>query len=212
MFTGLIEAIGRVERVEPVTGGPGRSIRVATPVAAELRPGDSVAVNGVCLTVTAADATGFGAEISPETLRVTTLGDAMPGRVVNLERPLRADARIGGHFVLGHVDGVGEVTAFAPDGACHVLEIDSPPAVARYFIPKGSVAVDGISLTLAAIAGRKFRVQVVPFTAAHTTLGGIRAGDRVNLEADVLGKYVAGLLQAPGGGLADPAGLMERRR
>jgi riboflavin synthase alpha subunit len=212
MFTGLIEAIGRVEHVESGATGPGRSIRVATPVAAELRPGDSVAVNGVCLTVTAADAQGFGAEISPETLRVTTLADAMPGRFVNLERPLRADARLGGHFVLGHVDGVGQVIAFTPEGDCYSLEIESPAAVARYFIPKGSVAVDGISLTMAAIAGTSFRVQVVPFTASHTTLGGIRAGDRVNLEADVLGKYVAGLLQAPGSGLADPAGPTEKRR
>jgi riboflavin synthase len=212
MFTGLIEAIGRVERVESGAAGPGRSIRVATPVAAELRPGDSVAVNGVCLTVTSADAHGFGAEISPETLRVTTLAEAMPGRFVNLERPLRADARLGGHFVLGHVDGVGHVTAFAPDGECYSLEVESPAAIARYFIPKGSVAVDGISLTMAAIDGTSFRVQVVPFTASHTTLGSIRVGDRVNLEADVLGKYVAGLLQAPGFGTADRAGLTEKSR
>jgi riboflavin synthase alpha subunit len=212
MFTGLIEAIGRVEHVVSGASGSGRSIRVATPVGAELRPGDSVAVNGVCLTVTAADVEGFGAEISPETLRVTTLGDTRPGRFVNLERPLRADARLGGHFVLGHVDGVGQVTAFVADGDCYSLEIESPAAVARYFIPKGSVAVDGISLTMAETAGTRFRVQIVPFTASHTTLGGIRAGDRVNLEADVLGKYVAGLLQAPGSGVSAPSALTEKRR
>jgi len=198
MFTGLIEAIGRVERVGAGAGGAGRSCRVATTVAAELRPGDSIAVNGVCLTVVAADAAGFDAELSPETLRVTTLAGLAPGRAVNLERPLRADARLGGHFVLGHVDGVGQVAVFAPDGDCHVLEVECPPAVAVYLIPKGSIAVDGISLTIAGCAAGRVRAQIVPFTASHTTLGGVRAGDRVNLEADVLGKYVAGLLQTQG--------------
>jgi riboflavin synthase alpha subunit len=207
MFTGLIETTGRVERVQTVATGDGRGCRIATPVAAELRPGDSIAVNGVCLTVTEADASGFGAGISPETLRVTTLADLAPGHVVNLERPLRADARLGGHFVLGHVDGVGQVVAFTPDGDGYVLEVDSPAAVARYLISKGSIAVDGISLTIAAFTAGRFRAQIVPFTASHTTLGGIRAGDRVNLEADVLGKYVAGLLQAPVA--ADRPGLTE---
>jgi riboflavin synthase len=195
MFTGLIETLGQVERFESVASGTGRACRISTPMAAELRPGDSIAVNGVCLTVIDADARGFGAEISPETLRVTTLGGLAPGRVVNLERPLRADARLGGHFVLGHVDGVGEVVAWTPEGDAHVLEVDSPAAVSRYLIPKGSIAVDGISLTIAAFTAGRFRAQIVPFTKSHTTLGGIRAGDRVNLEADVLGKYVAGLLQ-----------------
>ena len=211
MFTGLIETLGRVDRVEAGAAGAARRCRIATPVGAELRPGDSIAVNGVCLTVIAADALGFSADLSPETLRVTTLAALAPGRAVNLERPLRADARLGGHFVLGHVDGVGEVAAFAADGDGHTLDIECPPEVARYLIPKGSIAVDGISLTIAALAAERFRAAIVPFTASHTTLGGIRAGDRVNLEADVLGKYVAGLLQTPGVP-AGESGLREKHR
>lgn len=208
MFTGLIETLGRVDRLETGAAGAGWSCRIATPIGAELRLGDSIAVNGVCLTVTAADPDGFGAEISPETLRVTTLGDLATGGAVNLERPLRADARLGGHFVLGHVDGVGRVVAFTPEGDCYSLEVESPAAVARFLISKGSIAVDGVSLTIAACAAGRFRVQIVPFTASHTTIGAIRAGDRVNLEADVLGKYVAGLLHATGVG-ADRSGLTE---
>jgi riboflavin synthase len=196
MFTGLIESVGHVERV--LGARDGRTIRVATPLGAELRPGDSVAVNGVCLTATAVDASGFEATISPETRRITTLGEVTPGRSVNLERPLRADARLGGHFVLGHVDAVGVVVSFTPDGECYALDVEYPAVVAPYLVHKGSIAIDGISLTIASLSGARLGVQIVPFTAAHTTLATARAGDRVNLEADVLGKYVAAMLNTAG--------------
>jgi len=174
--------------------GTGRRLRIDTALGAELRAGDSIAVNGVCLTVVACDATGFAADISPETVRVTTLGDRAPGEPVNLERPLRADARLGGHFVLGHVDGVGRVAALRPDGDGYWLEVDVPEPLEPYMISKGSIAVDGISLTIASLDTGRVGVAIVPFTLAHTTLGSARVGDRVNLEADVLGKYVARLL------------------
>ena len=192
MFTGIVEATGRVARVDPA--GTGRRLRIDTALGAELRAGDSIAVNGVCLTVVACDATGFAADISPETVRVTTLGDRAPGEPVNLERPLRADARLGGHFVLGHVDGVGRVAALRPDGEGYWLEVDVPEPLEPYMISKGSIAVDGISLTIASLDTGRVGVAIVPFTHAHTTLGSARVGDRVNLEADVVGKYVARLL------------------
>jgi riboflavin synthase len=192
MFTGIVEATGRVARVDPA--GTGRRLRIDTTLGAELRAGDSIAVNGVCLTVVACDATGFAADISSETVRVTTLGDRTAGEPVNLERPLRADARLGGHFVLGHVDGVGRVVALRPDGEGYWLEVDVPEPLEPYMISKGSIAVDGISLTIASLDTGRVGVAIVPFTFAHTTLGSARVGDRVNLEADVLGKYVARLL------------------
>ncbi|HUL73195.1 MAG TPA: riboflavin synthase [Vicinamibacterales bacterium] len=191
MFTGLIEALGHVEDASGLA--PGR-LAIATPLGAELSPGDSVAVNGVCLTVVEANGARFAADISPETRRVTTLGSLAPGQIVNLERPLRADARLGGHFVLGHVDAVGRIVTVRPEGDGYWLDVEIPPAIGAYVIPKGSIAIDGISLTIAALDGRRVGVAVVPFTFAHTTLGTARAGDRVNLEADVLGKYVARLL------------------
>jgi len=194
MFTGLIEATGRIESVSKRAEGV--TIRIATPLAAELRDGDSIAVNGVCLTVAGRDETGggaFEAAISPETLRVTTLGSMAAGRLVNLERPLRADARLGGHFVLGHVDAVGTLTSDRADGEHRWIEVAYPPHLAPYLIPKGSIAIDGISLTIAALQPDRLGVQIVPFTRAHTTLGAAHPGDLVNLEADVLGKYVARL-------------------
>jgi riboflavin synthase len=196
MFTGLIEAIGRIGAVEPVPGG--RQLRVETTLGAELRPGDSIATNGVCLTATSADASGFSADVSPETLRVTSLGGLQPGRAVNLERPLRADARLGGHFVLGHVDAVGRITAIQPQGDSHWLEVEFPSTLAALLISKGSIAVDGISLTIASLTDMRFGVQIVPFTWQHTALPDLHTGDAVNLEADVLGKYVVRLLETRG--------------
>ena len=193
MFTGIVEATGRIARVDPA--GSGRRLRVETVLGAELRAGDSIAVSGVCLTVVAADAQGFAADISSETVRVTTLGDRTPGELVNLERPLRADARLGGHFVLGHVDGVGRIAALRPDGDAYWLEVDVPEALETYMISKGSIAIDGISLTVASLDACRVAVAIIPFTFAHTTLGSARVGDRVNLEGDVLGKYVARLLE-----------------
>jgi len=211
MFTGLIEAVGRVERVEVQTTGPGRVMRIGTPLGAELRTGESISTNGVCLTVTAADASGFSVEVSPETLRVTSLDALETGAAVNLERALRADARLGGHFVLGHVDGVGRITAITPEGTFTSIDIECPAPVVRYLIPKGSIAIEGISLTIAQLTGARVRIQLVPFTLAHTTLGSSRVGDAVNVEADVLGKYVAGLL-ANSGVVTDAPKLMEHLR
>jgi riboflavin synthase len=189
MFTGLIEATGRIAR-DDATGG----LRVATTLGASLAAGDSVAVNGVCLTVTAADADGFDALVSPETRRVTTLGRLAGRRLVNLERPLRADARLGGHFVLGHVDATGRIADLRLDGDCYWLDVDLDPALTPLVVPKGSIAVDGISLTVAWLEGNRAGIQIVPFTHAHTSLAEARPGDPVNLEADVIGKYVARLL------------------
>jgi riboflavin synthase len=191
MFTGLIESTGRIERVEARASG--RAMRIATEMGAELAPGDSVSVNGVCLTVVTRDHAGFDAEVSPETLRVTTLGEFGAGRAVNLERPLRADARLGGHFVLGHVDGIGRIREVRPEGDYHWVDIEFPATFSPLLIPKGSVAVDGISLTVAALGPATFGVQIVPFTWTHTALHAARPGDAVNLEGDVIGKYVARL-------------------
>jgi riboflavin synthase len=193
MFTGLIEATGRIARLEPTAGG--RRLRIEAPLAPELRAGESISVSGVCLTVTASDASGFSAEVSPETLRVTSLGSMAVGRGVNLERPLRADARLGGHFVLGHVDAVGRVAALRPDGECYWLDVEVPSALAPLLVSKGSIAIDGISLTVAALSQKAVGVQIVPFTWTCTTLKDARVGDAVNLEADVIGKYVARLME-----------------
>ena len=206
MFTGLIEATGRVEHLEP--RGAGRRLRVATAIGAELTPGESVAVNGVCLTATTTDADGFTADVSPETLAVTTLGRLDAGRVVNLERPLRADARLGGHFVLGHVDATARLVACRDEGEYHWLEVDLPDALAPYLIHKGSIAIDGISLTIASLINASVGVQIVPFTFAHTSLRHARAGDAVNIEADVIAKHVARLIGLrPDLAAAGPAGL-----
>ncbi len=193
MFTGLIEATGCIERV--VDADAGRVLEVGTPIAAALAPGDSIAVSGVCLTVTAADGDRFRADVSRETRAATSLGRAEAGRLVNLERPLRADARLGGHFVLGHVDATGRVIELRADEGAHWLAVETPGALDPYFVPKGSVAVDGISLTLASVAPGRIGLQIIPFTFAHTSLAGLRVGDFVNIEVDVLGKYVVRLLQ-----------------
>jgi riboflavin synthase len=192
MFTGLIEAVGLV-RESGLTPG-GRTLEVQSPLAAELGDGDSVAVNGVCLTVTSRTSTSFRATISPETMRVTTLGSVEAADRVNLERPLKFEGRVGGHFVLGHVDGVGKVTALEPDGDCYWLDVDVPKELAPFLIHKGSIALDGISLTIAALEDSHVRVQVVPFTWEHTTLSAKRPGAALNIETDVIGKYVARLM------------------
>jgi riboflavin synthase len=188
MFTGLIEAVGTVTAV--AVGDTGHQIRVATALASTLAPGDSIAVNGVCLTVVeSADGT-IRADVSPETIRVTTLGALGTGSLVNLERPMRADARVGGHFVLGHVDTTGIIEHLRQDGDSHWLTVRHPPGLAPYLVRKGSIAVDGISLTLASLGESQFDVQVIPFTFQHTNLQRARANDAVNLECDILGKYV----------------------
>ena len=189
MFTGLVEAVGEVTEVKPTTGGA--RIRLSTALAPELANGDSLAVNGVCLTVVASDADSVHMDIGPETARITTLGTVRRGTVVNLERPLRADSRLGGHFVQGHVDGMGTVEELRQDGESYWLTVMFPAALAPYIVRKGSIAVNGISLTVAGVDDRRFDVQIIPYTWAHTNLQSTKAGDPVNLECDILGKYVA---------------------
>jgi riboflavin synthase len=188
MFTGLIEDVGRV--LDIVHDADGIRLRIATAMARELSTGDSVAINGVCLT-----ATGVGddirADIGPETARVTTLGRLCRDQPVNIERSMRADSRFGGHFVQGHVDGVGAVAAIREDGDAHWLTIAFPSTLAPFLIHKGSIAVDGISLTVATLDECRFDVMIIPFTWQHTSVSSLRVGDRVNLECDMIGKYVA---------------------
>lgn len=194
MFTGLIEDVGTVAGVE--NAADASRIRFLSRLAPELRPGDSVSVSGVCLTVVTPDAAGFAVDVSAETLRVTTIGGWQTGRRVNLERALRADSRLGGHFVQGHVDGVGVTAAFESEGDAAWLDIEVPAALAPFVVPKGSIAIDGVSLTVATLEGRRAGIQLVPFTIAHTALGSLAAGAPVNVEADLVGKYVARLLEA----------------
>lgn len=189
MFTGLIEAVGEISGLKRTPAGI--RVRVHTTLGGELLPGDSLAVNGVCLTVVSADRTGMHADISPETARVTTLGAAKRGAIVNLERPLRADARIGGHFVQGHVDATGAVDEIRQEGDAHWLTVRFPPELANYIVRKGSVAVNGVSLTVAGVDRQRFDVQVIPYTWTHTNFRALKARDAVNIECDVLAKYVA---------------------
>lgn len=194
MFTGLIEAIGEVAEVKPTPAG--LRLRLSTPLTAELTAGDSLAVNGVCLTVVSADADAIHMDVGPETLRVTSLSAARRGTLVNLERPLRADARLGGHFVQGHVDAAGTIDEIRQDGDCWWVTVRYPPALAPSIVRKGSIAVDGISLTVAGVDDRCFDVQIIPYTWEHTNLRAARANDLVNLECDILGKYVQRAMEA----------------
>ena len=189
MFTGLIETVATVARLEPVESG--YTLRLETALASELALGESVAVDGVCLTVTSRDATGWDADIGPETARVTTLGSLRPGHRVNLERSMRADSRFGGHLVQGHVDATGEVLAIRPDGDSRWIDVAFPEPLSPLFVPKGSVAMNGVSLTVAALDEARFSVMIIPFTWEHTSLSGLRPGGQVNLECDMVGKYVA---------------------
>jgi len=188
MFTGLVEAVGELIERKRTLGG--FRLRIGTPLAAELSPGDSLAVNGVCLTVILAGKGHVHADVGPETARVTTLGSLEPGTAVNLERPLRADSRLGGHFVQGHVDAVGHVEELREDADFHWLTVSFPPHLAPFLVHKGSIAVDGISLTVAGLGADRFDVQLVPFTMEHTNLNRVQIRDRVNLECDMVGKYV----------------------
>jgi riboflavin synthase len=196
MFTGLIEAIGEVSEVTPSPAG--FRLRLSTPIAREMAPGDSVAVNGVCLTAVACDGGAIHADVSPETLRVTALGMLRPGALVNLERPLRADARLGGHFVQGHVDATGTLEDIRQDGDSFWLTFSYPASLAPYIVRKGSIAVDGISLTVAGVDDRRFEVQIIPYTWEHTNLRLTQRGDVVNLECDILGKYVVRVAELAG--------------
>lgn len=188
MFTGLVETVGQVVDVQATPTGA--RLRIATTLTPELRPGDSLAVNGVCLTVTTLDDGYVHADVGPETLRVTALGSLGPRRAVNLERSMRADSRFGGHFVQGHVDAVGRIESVRADADFSWISVSFPSQFAANLIHRGSIAVDGISLTVAGLAANRFDVMVIPFTLAHTNLGQAAPGAPVNLEFDMVGKYV----------------------
>jgi riboflavin synthase len=189
VFTGLVEALGEVREVRDE--GPGRRLVVAEGrLAGELTLGESVAVNGVCLTVVAHEGSAFAVEVGPETLARTNLGGLQPGERVNLERALRVGDRLGGHWVQGHVDGVGRIAERRPDGPWETVWFACPHDLSRYMVPKGSVAVDGISLTLVEVRPEGFSVMLIPHTLAATTLGFKAPGTAVNLETDLLAKYL----------------------
>ncbi len=199
MFTGIVEEMGRVHRIEERPGGPsearpGRRFWFeARGVLADAEIGASIAVSGVCLTVVALDPGRFSVDAVPETLSRTTLGGLRVGDVVNLERPLTLEQRLGGHLVQGHVDGVGEVLAVRPEGDGVRVTLAVPPPLRRYVAEKGSLAVDGVSLTVAAAGGDRCEVALIPHTLQVTTSGGYASGTRVNLEVDLLARYLARL-------------------
>jgi riboflavin synthase len=199
VFTGLIADRGNVSELE--LGEAGARVRIATRLAAELGEGDSIAVNGVCLTATDVRDDAFTAEVMAETLRRSSLGALHAGAPVNLELPLRASDRLGGHVVQGHVDGTGTVARLRAEGISRVLEIDVEPALRRYLVEKGSVALDGVSLTVSALTEDGFAVSLIPETLQRTGLGEAEVGAEVNVEVDVLAKHVERLLgsqvQAP---------------
>ena len=193
MFTGLVEEVGRVSSI-----GKGEMLRLgisAGRVSEGTRAGDSICVNGACLTVGEVDSRSLTFFAMPETLRRTALGGLAVGSPVNLERAMAAGGRFGGHIVQGHVDGVGEVFGVSPEGDAEIWEFRAPEAVLRYCVEKGSICVDGTSLTIVSVGDGTFTVSILPQTRANTNLGELGAGSKVNLEADVIGKYVERLLQ-----------------
>lgn len=188
MFSGIVEEVGRVEKIS--RQGEAARLQVACAMGPELSLGESVCVNGVCLTVAEAYEGSFVASIMPETLRRSNLGDLREGSMVNLERALRPDSRLGGHIVLGHVDGVGTISKKERESGALVVTIKCPEELMKYVVEKGSIAVDGVSLTIAEVTGDRLKVSLVAYTLEHSTLGSLRVGSRVNIECDILGKYV----------------------
>jgi len=192
VFTGLVATTGAIAAID--RDGGGARLSVTTPLAAELSDGDSVAVNGVCLTARGVAGDRFSADVMEETLRRSSLGPLREGDSVNLELPLRASDRLGGHVVQGHVDGVGSVESTRPEGFARIVRVGAPADLLRYVVAKGSIAVDGVSLTVSAVDGEAFEVSLIPETLARTTLGEAEPGRKVNLEVDVLAKYVEKLM------------------
>jgi riboflavin synthase len=199
MFTGLISERGRVATLE--RSDEGARLRVRAALSAELADGDSVAVNGVCLTARDSSRDGFSADVMGETLRRSSLGPLIAGDEVNLELPLRAGDRLGGHVVQGHVDGVGTVESAEDDGFARLVRVAAPGELLRYVVEKGSVCLDGVSLTVADVDGGGFSVALIPETLERTTLGALSSGDSVNIEADVLAKHLEKLVES---GAAEP--------
>jgi riboflavin synthase len=195
MFTGIVEEVGEVVKIKQT--GEFRTVQVrGKSVLDDLRLGSSIAVNGVCLTARSIDGGTFTADMSRETLERTSLGHLAGGAIVNLERPMRADSRFGGHIMQGHVDGIGRIRRFDREGDAWTLEVEYPAGDSRYIVEKGSIAVDGISLTVASLRETSvFSVAIIPHTFENTNLKVAKAGDRVNLEFDVLAKYVENLIK-----------------
>ena len=214
MFTGIIEGVGRVASLE--ANAEGGKLRVdlsgAADIPSGMKLGDSIAVNGCCLTVTEFDAKHFSADLSGETLRRTSLGEMTAGEPVNLERPLAAGARLGGHFVQGHVDGVGRVEALTQEGENWWLAVRVPPELRRYVAEKGSIAIEGISLTVAGWDDGLASIALIPFTYHHTNLHSLRPGDAVNLEVDILAKYVESLMAKNASNLAQEISIEELKQ
>jgi riboflavin synthase len=194
MFTGIVEERGRVRTIEPGPAGTRLAVDCWT-VAEDAAPGASIAVNGVCLTVLARDGSGLLFDLVAETLERSTLADLRTGDPVNLERPVTLMTRLGGHLVQGHVDGVGTIRSLGQEGDSATMTVALPDGLDRYLVEKGSIAVDGVSLTVAALEDSEFTVALVPYTLAQTTLGARRIGDRLNLEVDVVSKYVEKLVR-----------------
>ncbi|MBV8941150.1 MAG: riboflavin synthase [Solirubrobacterales bacterium] len=193
MFTGIVQDIGRIERIDRQASGA--RVTVEAQLAQQLQAGDSIALSGVCVTAQPDGVRSFRADLMNETLARSSLADAQPGTAVNLELPLRPTDRIGGHIVQGHVDGVGTVASVTDDGFARVMEVKAPERLLHYAVEKGSIALDGVSLTVAELRPGSFTVSLIPETLKRTTLGQARAGTRVNLEVDVLAKYVERLIQ-----------------
>lgn len=194
MFTGIIQAVGSVVAVEPKEGDVRLHIATGDLDTSAWQLGDSIATNGVCLTVIELPADGYIADVSVETLSLTTIGEWQPGTAVNLEPAMLPQTRFGGHMVSGHVDGIGEVVARHSDARSERFRLRAPRSLAKYIAHKGSIAVDGTSLTVNKVAGAEFEINIVPHTLEHTVIGGYQPGTRVNLEADVVARYLERLL------------------
>ncbi|GGO78380.1 riboflavin synthase subunit alpha [Marinobacterium nitratireducens] len=211
MFTGIVEAVGRIAAVEMTQGDMRLRVQAGTLDLSDVKLGDSIATNGVCLTVTGLTGDGFWADVSRETLAHTRFGTLSVGEAVNLEKAMMPTSRFGGHIVTGHVDGIGEVVERRDDARSIRLRVRAPSALARYIAGKGSVTVDGVSLTVNAVDGAEFELNIVPHTAAETVIAGYGAGSPVHLEVDIVARYLERLLQfgsqSPAGEAADDGGL-----
>jgi riboflavin synthase len=194
MFTGIIQSIGRLVGVEPRSGDVRLTLDCGALETGDIRPGDSIAVNGVCLTVVSSSAGGIAADVSTETLGTSTLGALRPGSRVNLEKALTLRTPLGGHLVSGHVDGVGRLLQRRDDGRSVRFSIEAPAELARYIAPKGSICVDGASLTVNRVDGSRFELNIVPYTLQETIIGDYREGGKVNLEVDLIARYLERLL------------------
>jgi riboflavin synthase len=192
MFTGIIGELGQVETLD--AGDEGARLRIRAGISSELEPGDSVAVNGACLTAAAIENGSFEADVMNQTLSLTTLGELAPDAPVNLELPLRPTDRLGGHVVQGHVDGTGTIDSVTDEGFARRLRVTLPDELIAYAVGRGSIAIEGVSLTIAALDGNAVEASLIPETLERTTLGGVTQGDRVNVECDVLARYVRRML------------------